>query len=119
MNAALVKFTPDLAVLFAVGLLAAGIVTAGEPRSLGSCSCSLYLTRETIVIAAAFGLVRGRVTSGTPVFLVLAANLLPVAVCLARMFAAVFGLPFQRHRGWIPAPAGDIGPATQMEARWA
>src|SRR5215471_6765650 len=30
MNSALVKFTPDLAVLFAVGLLAAGIVTAGE-----------------------------------------------------------------------------------------
>ena len=31
MNSALVKFTPDLAVLFAVGLLAAGVVTAGEP----------------------------------------------------------------------------------------
>ena len=30
MNTALVKFTPDLAVLFAVGLLGAGIVTAGE-----------------------------------------------------------------------------------------
>ncbi len=30
MNDALVKFTPDLAVLFAVGLLAAGMVTAGE-----------------------------------------------------------------------------------------
>jgi len=30
MNSALAKFTPDLAVLFAVGLLAAGIVTAGE-----------------------------------------------------------------------------------------
>jgi hypothetical protein len=30
MNTALVKFTPDLAVLFAVGLLAAGIVTASE-----------------------------------------------------------------------------------------
>ena len=30
MNTALVKFTPDLAVLFAVGVLASGIVTAGE-----------------------------------------------------------------------------------------
>ena len=30
MNTALVKFTPDLAVLFAVGLLASGIVTAGD-----------------------------------------------------------------------------------------
>src|SRR5437764_13582676 len=30
MNTVLVKFIPDLAVLFAVGVLAAGIVTAGE-----------------------------------------------------------------------------------------
>jgi len=170
MNTALVKFTPDLAVLFAVGLLAAGIVTAGErirswpwagcalaaavpvialmvgrgalwssrnlfwldlawapaigcfltavatsrprfvvrflnsriPRSLGSCSYSLYLTHEPIVIAVCFGLVRGRVTAGTPMFLVLVAILLPVTVCFARMFAAVFEIPFQRHRGWIP-----------------
>jgi hypothetical protein len=32
---------------------------------------------------------------------VLAAILLPVTVCFARLFAAVFELPFQRHRGWI------------------
>jgi peptidoglycan/LPS O-acetylase OafA/YrhL len=170
MNTALVKFTPDLAVLFAVGLLAAGIVTAGGrtrswpwagcalaaavpavvlmvvrgsawsnlnlfwldlawapaigcflaaiatsrprfvlrflnsrvPRSLGSCSYSLYLTHAPIVIAVSFGLVRGHVTSGTPMFFVLVAMLLPTTVCFARMFAAVFELPFQRHRGWIP-----------------
>jgi hypothetical protein len=29
----------------------------------------------------------------------LAAILLPVTVCFARLFAAVFELPFQRHRG--------------------
>ena len=170
MNSALVKFTPDLAVLFAVGLLASGIVTAGErtrsrpwagyalaatvpaivlmvvkgstwsslnlfwldlawapaigcflaavatshprtvvrfldsrlPRSLGSCSYSLYLTHMPIVIAVSYGLVLGRVATGTPTFLVLAAILLPVTVCFARLFAAVFELPFQRHRGWIP-----------------
>ena len=170
MNSALVKFTPDLAVLFAVGLLAAGIVTAGErtrsrpwagyalaatvpvialmvvkgsawsnlnlfwldlawapaigcllaaiatsrprpvvrfldsplPRSLGSCSYSLYLTHMPIVIAVSYGLVLGRVTTGTPTFFVLAAILLPVTVCFARLFAAAFELPFQRHRGWIP-----------------
>jgi peptidoglycan/LPS O-acetylase OafA/YrhL len=170
MNTALVKFIPDLAVLFAVGLLASGIVTAGErtrswpwatcalaaavpaivlmvvrgsvwsnlnlfwldlawapaigcfltavatsrprfvvrflnsrmPRSLGSCSYSLYLTHAPIVIAVSFGLVRGRVTAGTPMFFVLVAILLPITVCFARMFAAVFELPFQRHRGWIP-----------------
>jgi peptidoglycan/LPS O-acetylase OafA/YrhL len=170
MNTALVKFTPDLAVLFAVGLLASGIVTAGErtrsrpwasyalaaavpaiglmvvkgsvwsnlnlfwldlawapaigcfltavatsrprfavrflnsrmPRSLGSCSYSLYLTHEPIVIAVSFGLVRGHVPTGTPMFFVLVAILLPVTVCFARMFAALFEIPFLRHRGWIP-----------------
>jgi peptidoglycan/LPS O-acetylase OafA/YrhL len=170
MNTALVKFTPDLGVLFAVGLMAAGIVVAGErtrsrpwagyalaaavppvvlmvvrgsawsninpfwldlawapaigcflaavatsrprfvvrllntrlPRSLGSCSYSLYLTHEPIVIAVFYGLMRGRVTSGAPMFFVLSAILVPVTVCFARLFAAAFELPFQRHRGWIP-----------------
>jgi peptidoglycan/LPS O-acetylase OafA/YrhL len=169
MNSALVKFTPDLAVLFAVGLLAAGIVTAGErtrsrpwagyalaaavpvialmvvkgstwsydnlfwldlawapaigcfltaiatsrprfvvrfldsrvPRSLGSCSYSLYLTHAPIVIAVSYGLVLGRVAAGTPTFFVLVAILLPVTACFARLFAAVFEIPFQRHRGWV------------------
>jgi len=170
MNTALVKFTPDLAVLFAVGLLAAGIVTAGErtrsrpwaayaltaavpavvlmvvkgsvwtninnfwldlawapaigcflpavatsrprfvvrfldsrmPRSLGSYSYSLYLTHLPIVVAVSYGLVRGRVTAGTPTFFVLVAILLPMTLCFARMFAAVFEIPFQRHRGFKP-----------------
>jgi peptidoglycan/LPS O-acetylase OafA/YrhL len=170
MNSALVKFTPDLALLFAVGLLAAGIVTADErtrsrpwaryamaaavpaivlmvvmgsvwsyfnlfwldlawapaigcllaaiatsrprrvvrfldsrlPRSLGSCSYSLYLTHLPIVIAVSYGLVLSRVAVGTMRFCVLAAILLPVTVCFARLFATVFELPFQRHRGWIP-----------------
>jgi peptidoglycan/LPS O-acetylase OafA/YrhL len=169
MNTALVKFTPDLAVLFAVGLLASGIVNAGEglrsrpwagyalaaavpaivlmavegsvwsnlnlfwldlawapaigcfltavatarprfivrlldsrlPRNLGSCSYSLYLTHEPIVIAVSYGLVLGHVRSGAPMFFVLVAILLPLTVCFARMFAAIFELPFQRHRGWI------------------
>ncbi|HEX6931995.1 MAG TPA: acyltransferase [Streptosporangiaceae bacterium] len=168
MNTALVKFTPDLAVLFAVGLLAAGIVTASErtrsrpwagyalaaampaiglmvvkgsawsylnlfwldlawapaigcflaaiatsrprpvirfldshlPRSLGACSYSLYLTHLPIVIAVSYGLMLGRVSSGTPAFLVLVAILLPLTVCFALLFAAVFEIPFQRHRGW-------------------
>jgi hypothetical protein len=54
------------------------------------------------VIAVSYGLVLGRVTAGTPTFFVLAAILLPVTVCFARLFAAVFELPFQRHRGWNP-----------------
>jgi peptidoglycan/LPS O-acetylase OafA/YrhL len=170
MNSALIKFTPDLAVLFAVGLLAAGIGTARDrtrsrpwggyalaaavpvialmvikgatwsntnlfwldlawspalgcflaavatarprfvvrfldsrlPQSLGSFSYSLYLTHLPIVMAVSYLLVLGRVASGTPAFFVLAAILIPVTVCFARMFAAVFEFPFQRHRGWIP-----------------
>ena len=170
LNAALVKFTPDLAVLFAVGVLAAGIVSAGERtrsrpwawyallatipvivliwikgstwsnvnlfwvdlawapaigcllaamgtsrprplvrflntgplRSLGSFSYSLYLTHMPIVIAVSYGLVLGRIAPGTPTFLVLSAILLPMTVCFARLFAAVFELPFQRYRGWVP-----------------
>src|ERR1039457_2120830 len=177
LNTALVKFTPDLAVLFAVGLLAAGIVTAGErtrsrpwagyalaaavpaivlmvvkgsvwsyfnlfwldlawapaigcflaavatsrprfvvrflnsrmPRGLGSCSYSLYLTHAPIVIAVSYGLVLGRVATGTPTFFVLAAILLPVTVCFARLFAAVFEIPFQQHRGWR-APRRGLRP---------
>ena len=192
MNTALVKFTPDLAVLFAVGLLAAGIVTADErtrsrpwagyalaaavpaivlmvvrgsvwsyfnlfwldlawapaigcflaavatsrprfvvrfldsrlPRSLGSCSYSLYLTHLPIVIAVSFGLVLGRVATGAPAFFVLAAILLPVTVCFARLFGAVFEIPFQRHRGWIPlrqavsARLRRLGPAGPAAVAW-
>jgi peptidoglycan/LPS O-acetylase OafA/YrhL len=187
MNTALVKFTPDLAVLFAVGLLAAGIVTAGErtrsrpwagyalaaavpaivlmavkgsvwsyfnpfwldlawtpaigcfltavatsrprfvvrflnsrmPRSLGSCSYSLYLTHAPIVIAVSYGLVLGRVATGTPTFFVLAAILLPVTVCFARLFAGAFELPFQRHRGWtaLRGASRASGPRNQAGGR--
>jgi peptidoglycan/LPS O-acetylase OafA/YrhL len=170
MNDALIKFTPDVAVLFAIGVLAAGVVTASERtrsrpwagfalaasipvvvlimlkgstwtnnhlfwadlawgpaiacllaavatsrprlvvrflntrplRSLGSFSYSLYLTHAPIVIAVSYGLILGHVAAGTPPFLVLTAILLPVTVCFARLFAAVFELPFQRHRGWAP-----------------
>ena len=167
-NDVLVKYTPDLAVLFAVGVLAAGITTASERirslpwawyalaaavpvivlmsikgeawsnanlfwtdlasapaigcllaaiatarprivirfldtrplRSLGSFSYSLYLTHLPIVIAVAYGLVLPRVPSGTPTFLVLVAILVPTTILFARLFAAVFELPFQRHRSW-------------------
>jgi peptidoglycan/LPS O-acetylase OafA/YrhL len=184
----LIKFIPDLAVLFAVGLLAAGVLTAGDRvraqpwgwyslvaaapvltllavrgttwtndhlfwvdlawapaigcflaalgtarprplvrllgarplRSLGSFSYSLYLTHAPIVIAVSYGLVLGRIAPGTPTFLVLIAILLPTTICFARLFAAVFELPFQRHRGWAALrasisaarrPARTCGPA--------
>ena len=192
MNSALVKFTPDLAVLFAVGLLTSGIVTADErtrsrpwagyalaaavppivlmvvkgsvwsyfnlfwldlawapaigcflaavatsrprfvvrflntrlPRSLGSCSYSLYLTHVPIVIAVSYGLVLGHITPGPPMFFVLAAILLPATVCFARLFAAAFELPFQRHRGWTAlrqamsrGASGASGPRNQADGQ--
>ena len=190
MNDALLKFTPDLAVLFAVGVLAAGIVTAGERiralpwawfalaavapvivvigingtawstanlfwvdlasapaigclliavatsrprivvrllesrplRSLGSFSYSLYLTHLPIVIAVAYGLVLPRVPSGAPTFFVLVVILVPTTVLFARLFAAVFEFPFQRHRGWkelLKAGQGDEGATRNITAAWA
>lgn len=170
LNLALVSVAPDLAVVFAVGVLAAGIVAADDRnrsrpwaafalaaaipvvaltiakgstwtiqnlfwvdlawapaigcflaavatsrpgpfvrlldarplRGLGSFSYSLYLTHAPIVIAVSYGLVLGRVAPGVPTFLVLTAVLLPTTVAFARLFAAVFELPFQRNRGWAP-----------------
>jgi peptidoglycan/LPS O-acetylase OafA/YrhL len=168
MNTALIRFTPDLAVLFAIGVMAAGIVDASQRRrslpwhwfalvaaapvvaliavkgsvwtinnlfwvdlawgpaigcllvavvtdrpqplvrfldtrplrSLGSFSYSLYLTHAPIVIAVSYGIVLGRVPTGVPAFLVLVAIVVPLTVAFARLFAAVFEIPFQRHRGW-------------------
>jgi peptidoglycan/LPS O-acetylase OafA/YrhL len=106
-------FWLDLAWAPAIGCFLAAVATSHPrpvvrfldsrlPRSLGSCSYSLYLTHLPLVIAVSYGLVLGRVAAGTPTFFVLAAILLPVTVCFARLFAAAFELPFQRHRGWIP-----------------
>lgn len=56
MNDALVKFTPDLAVLFAVGVLAAGVVTAGErTRSRPWAGYALAATIAVIVLIAVKG----------------------------------------------------------------
>jgi len=78
-------------------------------RSLGSFSYSLYLTHAPIVTAVAYGVVLGRVAPGTPTFLVLTALVLPTTICFARVFAAVFELPFQRHRGWPWGHASTAG----------
>jgi peptidoglycan/LPS O-acetylase OafA/YrhL len=178
MNDALLQFTPDLAVLFAVGVLAAGIVSAGDRfrrlpwalmalasaipvialiaqagsvwtishlfwvdlawapavgcllaaiaighparmvrlldvrplRSLGSFSYSLYLTHAPIVIAVAYGLVLPHVATGVPTFLVLTAVVVPLTLVFARAFGAVFEIPFQRHRGWVPLWEAATGP---------
>ena len=77
-----------------------GVLESRPLRSLGSFSYSLYLTHAPIVIAIYYGLVAGRVPPGVPTFLVLVAVVVPVTIVVARLFAAAFELPFQRHRGW-------------------
>jgi peptidoglycan/LPS O-acetylase OafA/YrhL len=101
-------FWVDLALGPAIGCLLAAVAT-GRPRPLvglldtrplrrlGSFSYSLYLTHAPIVIAVYYGLMRGRVPQGAPMFLVLCAILLPLTVLSARLFAQLFELPFQRR----------------------
>lgn len=112
-------FWVDLAVGPAIGCLLAAITT-GRPsplvslldarplRRLGSFSYSLYLTHLPIVVAVYYGLLAGRIRQGAPMFLVLCGVLLPPTLLFARLFAEVFELPFQRHRGWR-RPAGSAG----------
>jgi peptidoglycan/LPS O-acetylase OafA/YrhL len=93
-------------------------------RTLGSFSYSLYLTHAPIVIAVYYGVLRWWIPRGTPTFLVTCAIAVPLTVGFARLFAAVFELPFQRRRGWsavreaahlrIRADAGHVVPATRV-----
>jgi len=106
-------FWIDLALGPAIGCLLAAVVTDKPPalvralesrplRSLGSFSYSLYLTHAPIVVVIYHEFVAGRVPQGVPSFLVSLALILPATLIFARIFAAVFELPFQRHRGWRP-----------------
>ncbi|NUT37050.1 MAG: acyltransferase [Hamadaea sp.] len=112
-------FWVDLALGPAVVLLLAAL-TCGRPapllkaldttpmRSLGSFSYSLYLVHAPIVVAVHEKLVAGRFAAGTTAFAVTLAIAVPLSVVFARLFAAVFEIPFQRHRGWaaLRAAAG-------------
>jgi len=125
-------FWVDLALGPAVGCLLAA-VAVGRParlvsmldtrplRGLGSFSYSLYLTHAPIVIAIYYGLVAGRVAAGVPTFLAMVAVAVPVTVVFARLFAAVFELPFREHRGWqaLRASLRRPAPPTAVPARLA
>ncbi len=69
-------------------------------RSLGSFSYSLYLTHAPIVVILYEKVVVGHVRPGVPTFLVLLAVVVPATLLFARLFAAVFEIPFRKHRGW-------------------
>jgi peptidoglycan/LPS O-acetylase OafA/YrhL len=104
----------DIALGPAIACLLAALVT-GRPallvrlldtrplRSLGLSSYSLYLTHGPIVVVLYEKVVAGRVGHGGPSFLLALAVVAPATVLFARAFAAVFEIPFQRHRGWPPA----------------
>jgi peptidoglycan/LPS O-acetylase OafA/YrhL len=70
-------------------------------RTVGAVSYSLYLTHGPIVIALYYGLLRRRVDQGVPMFLVLTAVTLPLTLGFARVFGAVFDIPFQHRRSWV------------------
>jgi peptidoglycan/LPS O-acetylase OafA/YrhL len=109
----------DIALGPAIACLLAALVT-GRParlvrlldtrplRSLGLSSYSLYLTHGPIVVVLYEKVVAGRVGHGGPSFLLALAVVVPVTVIFARAFAAVFEIPFQRHRGWPPALRASV-----------
>jgi peptidoglycan/LPS O-acetylase OafA/YrhL len=69
-------------------------------RSLGSFSYSLYLTHEPVVVVLYEKLVAGHVRQGVPSFLVSVVVIVPATLVFARLFAAVFEIPFVKQRGW-------------------
>jgi peptidoglycan/LPS O-acetylase OafA/YrhL len=104
-------FWVDLAVIPAIALLLAaigagrarrvsGVLDVPPLRSLGGFSYSLYLIHAPIVVAIAARIVVPRVGHGTSAFLLMLALAVPVCLVASRLFAAVFDLPFQRHKSW-------------------
>lgn len=176
--AELTRFTPQFAALFAAGVVAAGIVRAGEKwqrvrwqwwalaavvpvvglivvmgpvwttsnflwvdlaagpavalllvavatrqpkplvrlldtrpvRSLGSFSYSLYLTHAPIVVVVYTFIVGPLFGTGMAAFGVMLLICVPVTVAFARGFAALFEIPFVKHRGWAALRAAMTTP---------
>jgi peptidoglycan/LPS O-acetylase OafA/YrhL len=83
-------------------------------RSLGLSSYSVYLLHGPIVVVVYEKLVAPRFAHGPTAFLLTAALAVPLTIGLARIFAAVFELPFLGQRtGRRPAPPA---PAEQVVA---
>ena len=104
-------FWIDLAVGPATALLLAAVATrrpvplvrlldTRPVRSLGSFSYSLYLIHAPIVVAVNRKLVAPHLGSGQAAFWVTFAIAVPLSVVAARLFGAVFEIPFVRHRSW-------------------
>lgn len=114
-------FWVDLAVGPAVSFLLIAI-SLGRPapavrwlntrpmRQLGSFSYSLYLTHAPLVVVLYHFIVAPHVAHGVPAFLVTLAAAVPITLAVARMFAGLFELPFQRHRSFRALVAAAGGP---------
>ncbi len=105
-------FWVDLAVGPAIACLLAALATGQAVpllrllgtrpiRNLGLSSYSLYLIHAPIVVVVYDKIVAGRVAPGVPAFLVSLVLTLPLSIVLARLFAAVFEIPFQRRRSFF------------------
>jgi peptidoglycan/LPS O-acetylase OafA/YrhL len=97
--------------LFWLDLAFAGIA-AGYPRSfvafldtrpirgLGSISYTLYCTHAPVVVAWYYLVIGPAVGHGDKAFLLSMVTSVPLAIIVARLFAAVFELPFTRAKSW-------------------
>jgi peptidoglycan/LPS O-acetylase OafA/YrhL len=109
-------FWIDLAFGPAIGCLFAALAT-GRPtsfvwllntrpmRTLGSMSYSLYLVHLPIVTVICEVFLADQIRTGIPSFLLSLAIAVPATLIFSRLFAAVFEIPFVRHRGWAPLRA--------------
>jgi peptidoglycan/LPS O-acetylase OafA/YrhL len=104
-------FWIDLAISPAVALLLAALATARPAplvrfldtrpvRSLGSFSYSLYLTHSPVIVVTHELIVAPHIPRGLTAFLVTLAIGVPLALLVARLFAAIFELPFTRNKSW-------------------
>lgn len=69
-------------------------------RGLGHFSYSLYLIHAPIVVALSTLVVSPAAGHGLTAFLLTTVLAVPLSLLVARLFAAVFELPFLRHRSW-------------------
>jgi peptidoglycan/LPS O-acetylase OafA/YrhL len=114
----------DIAIGPAAALLLAAIATGrpaslvrlpgtGPLRSLGRFSYSLYLIHSPIVVVVALKVVGPYVGPGLPAFAATAALAVTASLLVARLFAAVFEIPFQRYRSWAQIRAAVAGRAAR------
>jgi peptidoglycan/LPS O-acetylase OafA/YrhL len=105
------QYWVDLALAPAIACILAAVAT-GRARSvrwlldtrpvrrLGTFSYSLYLIHAPIVVAVSEKIVGPHLAPGLPRFFLTLVIVLPLSLVGARWFAAVFEIPFVRHRSW-------------------